>query len=375
MTLNWDLRERKLLEEFDYVKERVEFMWGLRIEPEKTSLRARGLAAGSNYGYDVVNLKSLRFSSSGQVMVPGQGILDMSKWARQQLGSEIGVRWDKFFEHMDPEDIQHAVMSHLHSQGDDTVKKVISREHEKPNTSSVGVLRGFVSPSYAEISDCQILDRMQTTIGKPQLKDMGFFAPKFTDRGSFLRLVYKEPLDPLPELGGGEKAAYGLSVRNSEVGAFSLTGDGFIGKLLCSNGMILRISEDRWLYRRHRHIEVEQLDSLLDGMFQQLVDYKGEIEQAYNKLYDRIVPDPEEEIRSFMARKHRPKVEREAAVKAFYVDSGIEQPDEGLLPPPTNSYTIMQAIARLGASIEGDVERQHDVESLAGDYMWHALTT
>ena len=374
LTLNWDLPESHRLDDYETVRERVEALHERRIVAQRTSNAARGIPSGEDYEYDVVNLKSLRFSSAGQVMVPGQGILEMTKWARQQLGSEIGVRWDKFFGDMNPNQIQRAVTDHLNSKVGDSVKRVIARRHRESSPSSIGTLRGFVSPSYAEIPDAQILDRMERKLGKSHLKDMGFLAPRFTDRGSFLRLVYKEPINPIPSLGNSEDSCYGLSLRNSEVGAFSLIGDGFIAKILCANGLILQLTEDRWLYRRHRRIEVEQLDELLDNMFEQLASTRGIIQNSYEKLAEHVVTNPEGEIRSFLSRKNRPKVEQDAAIEAFYVDSNRERPEGDRLPEPSNAYEVMQGIARLGSAIKGDSERQHGVETLAGSYMWQVLT-
>lgn len=369
MAPEWDIPELDNLRPFDSVREDVEKLYELRIEPNRTSQRARGIDSAEDVGFDVVNLNALQFSSAGQVQVPGQGILEMTPWARQQLGAEIGVRWDKFFSHMEPDQIQSSVMNHLRTRNGGTLKKVIARKHEDEKASSSGILRAFVSPSYAEIPDAMVLDRMEQTVGRDRLDEMGFHKATMTDRGTFMSIVFKEAINLLGHSGQDENAYYGLRLRNSEVGAYSFIGDGYLLKLVCVNGLIAGFTEDRWLYRRHHHIDEELLDALLEGLFEQLVEGKDSIQRSNNVMLSTPVEQPAQEIRSFMRRHHKPKVEQDAAVKAFCDDLGIELPEDETTMEPSDAYHIMQGIARLGMAIRNTPERQHSVEVLAGDYM------
>ena len=374
----WDVPQLNKLRAYDEVRQEVEHLRDLRIRPKRTSLRARGIETESNVGDDVIDLRALQFSSAGQVQVPGQGVLDMTSWARQQLGGELGVRWDKFFAHQEPHQIQSAVTNHLHARDTSeggTLRKVIARRHDKgeEKASSVGDLRAFVSPSYAEIPDALLLDRMEHTIGRGRLNDMGFYQTGMTDRGTFMSLVYRDAINITGKTGEDEMAYYGLRLRNSDVGAFSLVGDGYLLRLICTNGMIMAVAEDRWLYRRHRQINEEQLGSLIDGMFEKLVDERGEIVTRNQRLLDTKVEHPAAEIRNFLRRNHRPKVEQDAAIRGFVEDAGLEMPEDENDLSPSNAYTILQGIARLGMAIRSNVERSHGIELLAGNYMRHAL--
>lgn len=375
MAPDWNVPELRTLTPFDTVREDVQSLYDLRIQPKRTSLRARGITTQEDVGDDVVDLSSLQFSSAGQVMVPGQGVLEMTPWARQQLGAEIGVRWDKFFGQMEPDQIQSAVMNHLRArrvadaENGGTLKKVIARKHEEDKASSSGILRAFVSPSYAEIPDAMVLDRMENTVGRSRLDEMGFYSARTTDRGTFMSIVFKEAVNMLGDRGKDEMAYYGLRLRNSEVGAFSFVGDGYLLRLICINGMIAGFTQDRWLYRRHRHIDAELLDALLDTMFDRLVDGRDRIAQTNSILLDTVVEDPAKEIRSFLRRQQRPKVEQDAAIRAFCDDINIDVPEAEEDLEPASAYHVMQGIARLGMAIRGTPERQHEVEVLAGDYM------
>lgn len=371
----WDVPKLETLVPFDDVREDVTKLHELKIIPKKTSLKARGLATTQHAGFDVIDLSSLKFSSAGQVQVPGQGILEMTPWARQQLGAEIGVRWDKFFGHMEPEQIQKAVMDHLGARSDNTVKKVIARKYPEGNerASSVGILRAFVSPSYGDVPDAQILDRMEVTVGRTRLDEMGFYRARMTDRGTFMSIVYKEAVNLLGDRGKDEIAYYGLNVRNSEVGAYSLVGDGFILKQVCTNGMTIGFTEDRWLHRRHHNIDVEMLDALLENLFERLTDGKEEIVRSNQLMLEEKVEQPANEIRSFLRRHNRAKVEQDAAVHAFCDDAGVDPPENESELEPSTAYHVMQGIARLGMAIRETPERQHEIEVLAGDYMRHVI--
>lgn len=371
---NWDVPKLDKLMDFDTVRETVQQLYDLRIEPKYTSLRARGITSDSDVTDDVIDLSSLQFSSAGQVQVPGQGVLEMTPWARQQLGGEIGVRWDKFFNQMEPDQIQSAVMNHLRARNDNTLKKVIARRHTEEKGSSSGILRAFVSPSYADIPDAMVLDRMASTVGRSRIDEMGFYAATMTDRGTFMSIVFRDAVNMLGDSGKDEMAYYGLRLRNSEVGAYSFVGDGYLFRLICTNGMIAGFSQDRWLYRRHHHIDEELLDALLQNMFERLIDGKDKVQQTNSLLVDTIVERPAQEIRSFMRRQHRPKIEQDAAVKAFCDDLNIDVPEDETALEPSTAYHVTQGMARLSMALRGTPERQHEVELLAGAYMRSVLS-
>lgn len=374
LTPNWEVPKLSAVQSFDKVQERVTTLYDLKIEPDKTSPRARGIDSDADVGYDVVDLRSLVFSSAGQVSVPGQGILEMTPWARQQLGSEMGVKWDKFFEHQSPNEIQQAVTNHLNSrpEGQGSLKKVISRKHETPKASSVGLLRGFVSPSYAEIPDALLFDRMRNVLAD-RLDEMGFYHANMTDRGSFWSLVFKEPVNMLGDAGNDENAYYGVRIRNSEVGAYSLIADGYLFRLICTNGMITGISRERWLHRRHRHIDNDQIDVLIDNMFEQMMSSRDTVVHRNQRLLETPVENPAIEIRDFMKRAKRPKIEQDAAIIGYVRDLGIELPEDETDLPPTNAYAVTQGIARLGMAARANTERSHDIEYLVGQYILSVL--
>lgn len=362
MEHDWEVPKIKLLK-FDTVADRVQKFEDLRIDPDYVEPKGRGVDKDDDPGWDVVNLQKVRFTSAGTVQVPGFGLLQMNSWSRRQLGNELGVKWDKFFGDMPPDKINRAVTDHLKTRENPALKKIVARNLMKSegNIAADGMLRGLVSPTYSEIRDSRLLDRLEHIMGKGQLKDMAFAKHRSTDMGTHFVLVYKDQVNMLAAgkiaRRVGEEAFYGLRMRNSEVGAYSLTGDGYFLRVICTNGMIVGVEGARWLHRRHRFIDNENLDKLLDDMVKQLPKSRDEIIANNRKLHAIKLDEPETVIRSFLARKQQPKVVQEAAVKAYEQE------------PTATAYGALQAISRLGMSIRRNAERNYDIELLAGAYL------
>jgi len=361
------------LTSYDTVMSRVTTLDDLRMTPEKTSSRARGLTSDEDLGLDVMSIAKLNFTSAGSVQVPGHGLLRMTPWAQRQLGNQIGVRWNKFFGDQDADRINRAVRDHLRVREEPPVMRIVAREHVKgDNSGTDGLLRGFVSPTYTELRDARLLDRMRTVVGRPQLKDMGFTKFDLRDNGSHYTLVYSEPVELTPgryaadnfrgfdghERPDRDVGYVGLRLRNSEVGAYSYTADAYAMRLVCINGMMVLVEGERVMKRRHVGLtDDDKLDEIIDNTFQALPKLRETIVARNKALRALDVPDPESEIRAFLGRKKQPKTLIEAVIGAY--------DDE----PEATAYGVLQAITRTSAALHDVPDRQHEMELLAGEYM------
>jgi hypothetical protein len=354
------------------------------------------VGVNDDLGYDVLDLRTLRFNSSGTVYAPGFGLLEMTPHAKQQLGSELGVRWDKFFGYSSPDEIQKAVANCLKHRLNPTLKRVIARSHgagdilsgdipasvELKNkiVSTEGVLRGFVSPTYSEIRDARIFDRIRKVADPGMLNDQGFAIWSLRDNGSHFMLVNKEPVDlltaqpaggkisngpiygaPGTAHGPGDGAYFGIRLRNSEVGSYALSGEPYFVRFACVNGVIVGIKEERLLYRQHRGVSDQELDHLIEHMYNTLPERQQQILNNSKEMHKITFEDDDAakvEITSFMTRS---KTLREAALKAYEEE------------PVRTAYGIMQAIARVAMASRRNMDRQHDIEHIAGAYMRTAL--
>lgn len=353
---------------FEKVHEIVQHRESLRLAPEQTSPRARGIPADMNDpGGDVVDLSKMRFMSAGSVFVPGFGLLELNEWSKRQLGSELGVRWDKFFASTPTDRIQRAVMDHLASREAPLLQKIIARSFDVKETpkfsTSDGVLRAFVGPRYTDITDARIFNRMQEAIG-PDLDEMHFKMVSFKPNASHFFLTYNDPFDavhagkvPMAE---GEHYYFGIRLKNSEVGGGAFSGAPWFVKFICSNGMIVGVEDGPLLYRTHRHIEDENLDGMIREMFQQLPDRKRQITEEATRLHEVVVPNPLEHLTHFL--RGQPKTIVEAASEAW------KQEGE-----PDNAFGIAQSISRVAMAMRKDRDRQIELEKLAGKYIHEAI--
>lgn len=366
---------------------------------EKVSARGRGILPGDDDpGWDSINLNrgmQVMAVENGQfiINVRGQGNLRASNHAIRQLGSLMGVKMGKFFGGMPPEQINKAISFHLKAQPKPLYRRIISRGHGESNIiaeldgvripkqkklfgddiATDGVLRGFVSPTYSEIKDVRVFDRIKEVADPAELDDQGIAIYSFRDNGSHFMLVDKEPVDLLTAgkvgqlssgmgMGSGnigDAAYFGIRIRNSEVGAYALSAHPYFVRFVCTNGVIVGVKEEPLLYRQHRGISDAELDRLVGRMYQSLPDRTKSIIDNTKKLHNEAIEDAELEINDFLRRE--PKTLKLAVIKAYNEE-----------PIPT-AYGVMQAIARTAMAWRRDMDKQLDIEQLAGRYMQHVI--
>ena len=366
---------------------------------EKVSARGRGILPGDDDpGWDTINLHrgmQVMAVENGQfiINVRGQGNLRASNHALRQLGSLMGVKMVKFFGGMDPDEINRAIGYHLKAQDKPMYRRIISREHGEADivagldgvklpqhkkvfggdSATDGVLRGFVGPTYSEIRDVRVFDRINEVAEPSQLEQQGIAIYSFRDNGSHFMLVDKEPVDLLTAgkvgqlssgmgMGSGnvgDAAYFGIRIRNSEVGAYALSAHPYFVRFVCTNGVIVGVKEEPLLYRQHRGISDVELDRLVGNMYKSLPERTKSIIDNTRKLHGEILDDPEAEIMAFLKRE--PKPLRQAVIQAYNEE------------PINTAYGVMQAIARVAMASRRNMDKQLDVEQLAGRYMQHVI--
>lgn len=376
LTPNWEIPTLKHLP-YDKVMKEVTALEDLRITPDRTSKRGRGIDKDTDDpGYDCMALSRLKFTAAGTIQVPGFGLLTTTKWAERQLGSIVGVKFGKFFENQDPDKINRALQDHFRARGETPVMKIVARRHIGSSTGSDGVLRGIVGRRYTMVKDSTFVDRLRHNLGPGHLDDMVFTTMDLRDNGSHFVIVDRTPTnlfdmkDSVRNLNPHRDAQwnppsdvgyYGLRIRNSEVGAYSFTGDGYAVRLVCINGMLVAVDGERIVSRVHRGLDMETLDELINDMFRSIPRIRETVVNSNKKLRKINIDDPEEEIRNFLGRKKQPNFIQDAAVKAYFEE------------PQDNAFGILQAITRLGMAIRDVPDRQFEIEGLANEYQKHVL--
>jgi len=226
-----------------------------------------------------------------------------------------------------------------------------------------------------------MFDRIQEVADPGMLNDQGFAIWSLRDNGSHFMLVNKEPVDlltaqpaggkigdgrvfgaPGSAHGPGDGAYFGIRIRNSEVGSYALSGEPYFVRFACVNGIIVGIKEERLLYRQHRGVSDRELDRLIENMYNVLPERQQQIIENSRKMHEITFEDDDAakaEIEGFMSTKS--KTLKEATLKAYEEE------------PIHTAYGIMQAIARVAMASRRNMDRQHDIEHIAGDYMRKVL--
>lgn len=335
-----------------------------------------------------LEMERMRITPELNVEVPGAGTFKMTDWAQKQLGTLLGIQWNKWFDPklVKAEEIQQELQRRF-SKTHDQRKLRTNRFREgapgAPNCD--GYLRAVLSPTYHPIDDERIFDRLEkkfigaldeisfmnnhlskksrwgndhcnyyTMVGKPV--NMGAIDRNHPDPD--VRHIYdiaeREGALPTDDL-----IYPGYTMRNSEVGYTAVIIDEFSFRLVCLNGMMITTGDSRLLYRRHVPIE----DAALDAQFNQAFERAPLRWEKTRKLLASsqtvIVEEPEKFLDDELKRLEAPKHFREAAIKAFAQE------------PLKTGYGMVQAITRAAQNYE-DMDKRFEFEELAGRVLQRA---
>lgn len=346
-----------------------------------------------NFPDQIVDMSKVRVRQDGNKKKPGLlfevprlGMLTMTSHSERQIGSMLGCQFSKWFdpEIMKPEEIQRELQ--LRFSRRNLSCKVRARRHPKgaPATKySDGFARAFLSPSYSPIDDIRIFDRLKKRFGR-SIGDHGFLknhlgTDYYNDRASHYTVVGDMvdlgPIDrnhpnksvrdiyDIAEQEGAlpdnDWVCQCYHLRNSEVGFTAITIDSTTFRLVCLNGAVISVKDGRLLYRMHRSISDDDIDTLLDGAFRKMPTAFEHNKRRMTALQQQAVEEPDAEIKAFL--------ERQKASKGF-----IEKVQEAYKEEPLGTaYGILQALTRAAKS-ESDMEKRLELEELGGRFLARA---
>lgn len=200
-------------------------------------------------------MSELTMTEAGTLSMPGQGAFALTPWSKKQLASRLGVRWNRWFEGIHPERRASEINRRLeHDSGVVRVKT----ECAPGEDGAVGVLRGFVSPTYTTVPEALVA---QAILDELRQGDPKILRASQTDRSTSYVVQVGSPF----HVGGPARVGDvvgGLLIRNSDVGYASLVVALHLTRLACSNGMV--VAENTTIVRRaHRHIDIPGLQEQL----------------------------------------------------------------------------------------------------------------
>lgn len=330
----------------------------------------------------VIEMSRLRLTEQLDVEIPNLGVFQMTNWAKKQMGSILGVQWDKWF---DPKFVDHSqVQEELHRRfsrtGDQRKLRTMRFKKGAPGIPGCdGYLRAVLSPTYHPIDDERLFDRMEKQFGG-KVSELKFMPNHLSQKSSWgndhcnyytmvgnpinmgpidrnhpdpqVRRVYDIAATEgaLPE----DDLVYpGFNMRNSEVGFTAITIDEFSFRLVCLNGMMVTVGDSRLMYRRHVPIDDAQLDKQLTDVFAKAPVRWERTKQMMAFSQGVVIELPAQVIDEELKRLDAPKHFRDLAIKKHEEE------------PLNNGYGIIQAITRAAQDYD-DMDKRFDFEAMGG---------
>jgi len=296
----------------------------------------------------VVHVSDLKMNPAGHIVVPGGTELRVNDWARKQLSSMLGLRWDKWFQS---------------ASGEERAEEVTRRFSRIPGQLKVrawkdddgvadGVARAFLSPNFTPIDDARIFTRMATMM-KGLVEEARFTATEFTDSTTHYTAVHTEAFDL-----DGDRLHPGWHLRNSEVGAAALSLDDHWLRLVCLNGLLVRVGNKRSLYRTHRSIENDALDA---GMVVAIARLPQRWKVSFEWMRAAkavVVPHPDDAVAAILGDSAEvPKALLEEAQRVVLRDGDFTR------------WGITNAVTLVAHTTNTNPDVRFAMERLAGDYL------
>ena len=158
--------------------------------------------------------------------------------------------------------------------------------------------------------------------------------------------------------GRGDVLHPGWHLRNSEVGAAALSLDDHWLRLVCANGLMVRVGGKRSLYRTHRAIEDDQLAAAL-------VIAVGRLPERWHLSFEWMrsakaiaVPHPDDAVEAILGDSVEvPKALVEEAQRV------------ALRGDDRTRFGVVQAITYAAHSMNKNPDVRFAMERLAGDYL------
>jgi hypothetical protein len=302
-----------------------------------------------------VALNELTMTEAGLIHVPKVGDFAFTDWSRQQAARLLGVRFNRWFQNATGTD-RAAEMNRRLKRADGDIRlrtmKPVDPGSGDPQGAD-GILRAFVTPSYAAVKDSSVATTLLTLLA-PVEQEFRILRFDMTDRTtSFVVAIGK----PYTKGGPGQVGDVwgGLLVRNSGVGFASLLMILHLTRLLCLNGMTAPLPDALLLRRRHRGF---QETTFLNGLRVQAADLPDELGRGVERLLlseERHVESVEAEVGGIL-RDHRLPARLLPQVMQAY----------GREPTPS-AFGISQALTFAAQSLAP--EERLELEQAAGRYL------
>lgn len=305
----------------------------------------------------IVPMSSLRLTPEGTLEVPAlKATFAFNAWSRRLLASAIGVRWSRwFFSAMPGADQANEVNRRFASRSERVLvrtNKVVPKDSD-----AQGTLLALLSDSFTPIADSKLLDLLRSALERVAPKVAVVYSA-VTEMTTTYTLGIGTPFRPgddheVNDIWGG------LTLRNSSVGAASLTIVASFTRLLCRNGLVAPIPDAVLVRKAHRVFDLTRLRYLLADRLRLLPGQLAEAGQVLIASREEGVQNVSEEFQAILRRARLPQALLPEIERAYDA--------EPTLTP--SKFRVSMAITRAAQGMSAEV-RFH-LERAAGEYLSH----
>jgi len=266
-----------------------------------------------------LRVQDLRLTTDGTIRAPNvEHDLYMTDWSKSQISQMIGVRWDRWFDAVNP-DVRADEVNRRLGKSDRMIRLRTQLDHE-----GQGILRGIVSTGHKAILDSEVVTALAKSIdGLPARVARA----NVTDRSTTIVAYLGEDHDA-GSIVGRMRSAFML--RNSDVGFASLLGVVQVVRVVCTNGMTAPVANAKIFRKRHVGVTSQCVHDLVKERLDQLPEVFGYGLNALTESTRRPVDDVELEIKSVLKLAHLPMkraddVQRALRVEPYHTVFGVSQ--------------------------------------------------
>lgn len=364
-------------------------MRGLALEKAKRLLKFKDLREtvaqkhSLNNPDNVIELSTIRIAEGMHVEVPKIGTFTMTEWAKRQMGSLLGVQWDKWFDPklVTPQFVQEELNRRFSRTGLKMKLRTTRFGMDKKGVPGCdGYLRAILSPTYFAIDDERVFDRLERSFGS-RVSEMGFMQHYgrntwTNDHGHYYTVIGKgvnvgdieynhadQSVKDAYAVAGGSKELgqedwvyQGFTIRNSEVGFTAVIVDEFFLRLVCNNGAMVTSGGGNLMYRQHRPIEDAELDNQFKQVFDSAPGQWDRTGKTLMALKAAPIHEPVAELDKILESMETTKKFRELAAEKFKLE------------PLPSAWGVLNAITR-AAQDSQDMDKRFELEALAGTFL------
>ncbi len=302
----------------------------------------------------VLPVSVLSANPDGTLHVPDIGDLVLTPWSKRQLALTLGIRWEKWFQEVTGEEAAEEINRRLSRT--DAQWKLRTRKPRPEEPCHVdGILGALVSPTYTPIADSRVLTALASAVGASWLTRVRVWKYDITDRSLHLSILSRQPRI----IGSGDTAETyycGFHIRNSSVGFTALSISVYFLRLACTNGMLVAQGTFRLLYRTHRKIDDDSLNTLMRNAFSRISLIWQQGLAFLDASRTQSIVNPETIIKSVLRQV--------PGMGSYHKDVLSELKRQSLTP---TTWDLIQAITHVARKTKPD--HRFELERLAGNLL------